>query len=119
MSNQDYELKADGTAVFHFDDITRTLKRPTLRQYRELVESLGAMRDKLIAASDAANGEEVNVPVALQFDELLGWLGQVCETLSGESLPDEDLLPPWVLSPQIAGDLVTHWSTIPSHRGGR
>jgi hypothetical protein len=117
MSNQDYELKTDGTAVFHFDDITRTLKRPTLREYRELVESLGNLRDELIEAS--GGDTEVNVPVKLQFDKLLGWLDEVCQTLSGEPLPDEDSLPPWVLSPQIAGDLVTHWSTIPSHRGGR
>lgn len=119
----DYSLEDDGTAVFEFGGITRTLKRPTLKQYRTAIETLGAMRSEL---SEALSDDDVSIEIGPQIDALIGWLDEVFTSLAGEGLPkdsagnvDEDLLPAWLLSGSIINSLIAHWQAVPSHRGGR
>lgn len=141
MSNEGYTLNEDGTAVFEFAGIIRTLKRPTLGQYRSILESLGEFRDEVLRAAKAAEkGEAVQLKIGEQLDKLLNWIDGVFVQLAGEGLPrkivtvedttgetpgsteeviDEDKLSPWLLSGVVVTELVTHWQSAPSRRGGQ
>jgi len=150
-----YTLNEDGTAVFEFSGIIRTLRRPKLGEYRAILESLGEFREEILRAAEAArkaaaDGEESTAPsvkIGEQLDKLLTWLDGVFEKLAGEGLPrrlawvdetgkevpdgtptegltsteifDEDKLEPWLLSGVVVTDLVQHWQTVPSRRGGQ
>lgn len=122
----DYTLNPDGTATFEFDEFTRVLRRPTLRQYRTSLESLGAMREQALEAQEP-DGESVSInTVGVQLDLVIAWFDETFKDLAGEGLPrteddvvDEDKLPPWLLNAELIGKLVTHWQTNPSRRGAR
>ena len=128
-----YELNDEGTVTFHFDgvgpereNVDRTLRRPKLKQYRRLVESLGKMRSALPDIPDEATAEEAavlmssaKIDVNEQFDKLLEWLREVFDTLGDGPLPDEDDLPTWVLNGAIPKDLIGHWISVPTGRGAR
>ena len=112
----DYALEDDGTVQFNFGGITRVLKRPTLRQYREIMQGLGDLRDQLLENGDTG-------VVKVQIDVMVKWFDDVFTSLAGEGLPkigkhvDEDKLPSWLLSNDIVTDLVRHWQTVPSRPG--
>lgn len=121
-----YKLNDDGTAAFTFEDFTRTLKRPTLRQYREAVESLGLMRDDVVKA----NPDTVQSIVKVNIDLVIQWFDEVFLSLAGEGFPriadetgdlviDEDRIAPWLLAGTIIAELVSHWQENPSPHGAR
>ena len=130
----DYVLNDDGTANFEFDNFTRVLKRPTLGQYRQLVEGLGALRDEVlnkITTDDATQKQTASVQIELVVD----WFDNTFRVLAGEGFPrktvpateetpehevvDEDKLPSWLISAELVAELIGHWQTVPSHRGDR
>lgn len=137
-----YTLNEDGTAVFEFGGIIRTLRRPKLIEYREVLEDLGEFREEILRAAEAAKraaetGDASQVPsvkIGEQLDKLLSWLDSVFVTLAGEGFPrvektqddgsvvlviDEGKLEPWLLAGQVVTDLVQHWQTVPSRHGGQ
>jgi hypothetical protein len=141
-----YTLNEDGTAVFEFDGLIRTLRRPKLGQYRTLIESLGEFREEVLQAAKAAEDGADAAPLKIgeQLDKLLDWFDGVFTSLAGEGLPrrtayfdgqgketteelavssgqviDQDRLEPWLLSGQVVTDLIQHWQTVPSRRGGQ
>ncbi len=125
----DYTLNPDGTVDFDLGGIQRHLKRPTLGQYRTLVEAL---------ADEGEHGENDSA-IKIRIDQMVTWLDKVCIELAGEGLPrteipdpapkakagatitviDEDKLPAWISSQALPTDLVLQWQTIPNHRGGQ
>lgn len=114
--------QATGEVVFTFEkgdgsgEITRTLRRPKLKEYRTLVEAVGAMRDD-VATDDAA--EMTTRDINKGMTRLLEWFQLVFSTLSGEALPPEDDLPAWLIGGDVTRDLIAHWQATPSRRGGR
>lgn len=122
-------FNTDGTITFDYGDLHRVLKRPSLRQYRNLLESLSRMRDEALARSggDLEDESKVNMGViSYQLDALVAWFDEMFESLSGERLPrrddgsiNDDLLPSWLLSGGVINDVVSHWQTVPSRHGGR
>jgi hypothetical protein len=114
-----FDRRADGTVRFQFNGTgTISLGRPTLKQYRNLVESLSDLRSRAsgTTAEDGSvrEGEEITL-----LDLLLEWYAVVFTELGDGPLPDEENLPAWLLNGQIAADLVEHWQKVPSRRGGR
>lgn len=129
----DYDLRDDGTVHLIFSGIQRTLKRPTLGEYRELVEALG--EEGSSSPGDSA--------VKIRVDQMVAWLDKVTLSLAGEGLPrtallnketgevvldeannpvlivDEKKLPSWVSGQELAVDLIRQWQTIPNRRGGQ
>jgi hypothetical protein len=123
MSDNDgYDLNENGTITFEFEGITRVLKRPTLGQYRGVIDALGTLRDDVVAAQK----EGTDLKPGQQLDLLIVWLDHVLVTLAGEGLPrtadgvfDEDRIPAWLLSGTVVTDVIGHWQTVPSRHGGR
>lgn len=90
----------------------RTLRRPTLGQYRRFVEALSSLGDS-VDGDEKDNGLTATVNwLRLLFDgnsEVRG--------LSDVSLPEsQDDLPSWLVSGEVAKDLITHWQTVPARQ---
>jgi hypothetical protein len=114
----DYSLNDDGTVTFAFEHVTRMLRRPNLRQYRDAVESLSRLRQSYM------NPESGTVDMDKQLDGIVSWFDSVFQSLAGEGFPrnedgsiDDTQLPPWLLNAEIITDLIGHWQTSPNRRG--
>lgn len=147
-----YELNEDGTAEFAFEGVFRKLKRPTLGQYKAILEALADLRGDILKRQrelEGLEGEELEakkrelaetVDLSEQINVFLGWLDVVFATLAGEGLPrttitvedptgetppaeksvfDDTKLPVWITNALVITDLVQHWQTVPSRRGGQ
>ena len=127
-----YDLNDDGTITFDFGDgLVRTLRRPKLKQYRALLESLNSMRRDLVSdvpdVDENSTPEEIaaaeaamkDVDVDAQFDKLVGWLREVFSVIGDGPLPDEDQLDAWIVNGTVTADLVKHWTKVPTRRGGQ
>ena len=86
---QGLELNQDGTAILHLPDgQTRVLRRPRLRQFRELVEGLTRAQQSLEADRDAQEkaekaGEPPPEISPVRADEvMMGWLNEVIAALA-------------------------------------
>lgn len=126
----DFDCRRDGTIVLKFQhaggEVTRTLRRPVLEEYRELTGSLMDLRDELAEDVQPRDGDtEIDIATRVgraqlerQQDRMLEWLTSVFSTLGNEPLPTEGL-PPWIMSPDVATEMVGHWQAVPSRHGGR
>jgi len=126
----DFDLRRDGTAVFKFqhneNEVTRTLRRPVLEEYRDLTGDLMDLRDDLAEDMRPETGDtELEIAARVnraqlerQQDRMLDWLRKVFSALGNEPLPEIGL-PPWIMSPEVATDLISHWQSVPSRRGGK
>lgn len=119
----DYSLNDDGTITFAFDTVTRVLRRPSLKQYREAVEELARVRSGLFGG-DLLNPKIAGVDE--QLDKIIGWFDTVFVALAGEGLPrtpegeiDDAVLPSWLLNGDIIQEMVSHWQTSPNRRGAQ
>lgn len=124
----EYTFNDDGTADFEFPKFSRKVRRPNLKEYRELVERL--------------TGDVAESAVKVRISEVLSWWDTVFTTLAGEGLPrtkkvdeegktvkdendepvmiiDEAKLEPWLITDQMIVGLVAHWQTFPSPPGDR
>lgn len=132
----------DGTAVVHLISRDVTLRRPTLRQYRELRETLEAAQEKAQPQADALSVAAIalnNTPTddrtseatlafaaQVRYDTItvrnLGeeirvmWLMDVMRTLS-DAVVSEDELPPEVLDGPWPSELIDHWRSRPTRPG--
>lgn len=119
------DYRDDGTTIVEFDGgVIRTLRRPKLKQYRTLVESLTRMRRELLPDVDLNNVEEAtkaaqNLDPNEQFDRLLAWLSTVFEALGDGPLPSEDELDSWIVNGEVTRRLVEQWTKVPTRRGGQ
>jgi hypothetical protein len=115
-----FDLKKNGTVFLRWEGQQegsiqeRTLRRPTLGQYRAFVELLGEL-------SERGEGEEASLGSGLQAT--VNWLriifngdeGRGVRGLSDRPLPDDDEeLPAWLVSGDVARDLILHWQTSPT-----
>jgi hypothetical protein len=124
MSDEFFQLNDNGTVDFGFGGITRTLARPTLGQYRRLLEKLGAARDSLVVDENDPDAKQPRIEE--QFEKLLEWFDDLFKMLAGEGFPrnddgsiDEDSVPSWIIASDVVTDLVKHWQVVPSRRGGQ
>lgn len=123
---QGLELNPDGTAALHLPDGgTRVLRRPKLRQFRELVEGLTRAQKSLEADRDAQEAaEKAGEPPPdispVRADEvMLAWLNEAITVLApGTPTLTEDDVEPWMTTTGITTALVVHWRTVPSLPGG-
>lgn len=105
-------LNEDGTATYTFGKATRTLRRPNLAEYRELIEFLN--RDS-----------EKTTEFGTKIDKAVEWWDLVCTTLAGEGLPkkddkvDQTKIDPALITDASMIELVVHWQTVPSLPGER
>jgi len=120
---EEFTLNPDGTITFDLDGAVRVLRRPTLRQYRDALETLSALRDEI---EPSAEDEGFSTTVKIQLDKIVLWLDHIFKELAGEALPrtsdgeiDDTKLPAWLLSGELIASIITHWQAVPSHRGGR
>lgn len=126
---ENLSFNTDGTITFEYENLHRVLKRPSLRQYRTLLESLSRMRDEALERGGGEELDETKVNmgvIAFQMEALVKWFDEMFDALSGEPLPrrddgsiDDDRLPSWLLSGGVINDIVTHWQSVPSRHGGR
>src|SRR5437763_1538090 len=84
----------------------RHLRRPTLREYRILVEQMGELAGKSVAGKPASSLGHTLEWMKLVFEgsEELGLPG-----LSDQPLPGEDDLPSWLVAGEVPSNLVSHW----------
>lgn len=118
MAEDGFELVADGTVVFQLSEkSTIKLRRPSLGEYRKLVEQVEQMQEDAAAIITSKNGA---LTVDKLSDLLLEWVRLAVSLLgSPEELPPEDELPAWILNADLTRDLVAHWQKVPSRRGVR
>jgi len=129
MPEDNYTLETDGTVTFDIGDgSTRRLKRPSLGQYRKLMELLDTLRRDANKRQQerTERGDATQAPGAGEsVDDMVTWLDGVFNELSDSPLPrmndsvDIDKLPVWFVSTELVTDLIGHWQSTPSHRGGR
>lgn len=131
-------LNPDGTITLGIDDITRQLRRPNLGEYRLLMEAYGKIRDDITDfvanPGDEENTESEQVTnrnlVTVAVRVVVEWLDLVSVTLAGEGLPrveldagksvvDESKLEAWLVNTGTIAEVIAHWQTRPSRRGGR
>lgn len=112
-----FELRNDGTVCLQFDENkTVNLRRPTLGEYRLLIEAIERVRSE---ASAVVNDEADVTTVDKLNDLVLDWFRLVFKTLGDGELPGEDDMPAWVLNSELPRDLIDHWQKVPSRRGVR
>jgi len=96
------ELQPSGTIVLRFGDWESTLRRPTLRELRELIAS---------ASSEKLDPEA-------QMTANLEWVRRALNLLGANQwMADLDDFPPFVIAAEFASELVKHWRTVPLVRG--
>lgn len=121
------ELADDGRVIIRNRADEWILERPTLGEYRKLVELAGVADEKYAAAVAAVPadhpdraGEQTKVAEALQFgpDALYGQLVRgFVELLSSKEPPDVDDLPAWAVSGRAAARMLAHWRAVPLDLG--
>jgi hypothetical protein len=128
------ELRLDkpaGTITLRIEgQPVRTLRRPTVKQLRHLIERWTALRDEVFDMSrevpaDPAqpNGRKIHPPregvPAFAVQEIgARWLSEVIEVLTGEAI-DSDDLPAWTTTGgTMFSALTAHWFEVPLAFGG-
>lgn len=121
------ELADDGRVIIRTRADEWILERPTLGEFRKLVEAAGAADEKYNAAlaaipADHPNraDEQTKVAEALQFgDEALygqlvrGFVAMLCT----KDPPDVEDLPSWAVSGRAAARMLAHWRAVPLDLG--
>jgi hypothetical protein len=119
MTTSPLQLNPDGTVTLSLDDGTWLIRRPKLRQFRELVESLARLRKTLNDEIAEAEETKVDVPVTRPDELMLGWLNEVLATLGPvDAQLTDDNADAWMTTSGVSTDLITHWRTRPPVRGG-
>lgn len=119
------ELADDGRVIIRTDGGEWVLRRPTLGEYRRLVELAGAADEKLRVAVEAT--EDVNAQVQISAALQYGAEGQPAlygavirayiEMLAEGEPPDIDDLPSWAVSSRAAARMIGHWRAVPLDLG--
>lgn len=120
-----FEPQANGTVKFVIDGNAFTLRRPKVKQFRLLRETLievGGSDDDSVKAVDSGK-----LPPTLETaesreekeDALLSWWRLVFDTLGDETgeLPDNDDLPTWLFDAAIIPKLLETWLRSPQVLG--
>lgn len=114
-SDDAVELMASGQVRATINQVTHTLKRPSIGEFRLLREFLNELAD----AAKPADGDDKPAP-ADQTDELLAWQRQAFELLADRPIDtDNDDLPAWMADPSLPAILIGHWRQVPVVRGVR
>lgn len=114
----------DGRVKMTIDGTKYVLKRPKIKEFRLIRESL------IDVARDAGASEEQTEELARsgkldaaiiteREDELFKWWTLVFDTLEekGQSLPPTDELPVWILGPNIVPEMMNAWLNRPARPG--
>lgn len=132
-----FDLNSDGTVSISLETGEKwTLRRPKLREYRELVENLARRRknyrqdladaEKALQArmENAAPDEDIDVNeeadsmAGKSIDLMMEWVNDVLVMLGNPSTPmTDDNAPVWVISGNISTSLFSHWQSVPQARG--
>lgn len=121
MITENVSFNPDGTITFEFEgtgedgaaiQLKRVLRRPKLKQYRNLMATLADVETK----SNEVPEEERSAN--LTIDLIIDWYNEVFSTISEPV--NEDDIPVWVATDQsLIMDIVKHWSTSPFRRGAK
>lgn len=121
------ELKDDGRVVIRTRTDEWVLERPTLGEYRKLLEMAEAadakLRDAVAAVPEdfpKRAEEQIRISEALQFgpESLYGTLVREFVLLLGEKEPpDIDDLPAWAVSGRASARMLAHWRSVPLDLG--
>lgn len=115
---------ADGRIRMTLDGTAYVLKRPKIREFRKLRETLVEISKRAGATdedAEAASRGKIDVATIVEReDEMLTWWAEVFGMLEekGQPLPDPDDLPLWLLGPTIVPDVMNAWLSRPAHPGG-
>lgn len=125
------ELADDGRVIIRTSAQEWVLRRPNLREFREIVE-LAEAADKQVTDALAAFvnpdgtpdiAAQINAVGALQVGtaETPPLFGALVRTyvsmLSDEEPMDVDDLPSWALTGAVSGRLISHWRSVPLDLG--
>lgn len=116
MAKEDaFDPQLNGTVKFVIDGIAFTLRRPKIKEFRIIRESLmemGKPEEKTDGTYSELDHEE-------REDALLKWWNLVFETLGNaeKELPPNDDLPLWLFDSEIIPSLMAVWMKSPQVRG--
>lgn len=139
------ELMSTGALRVWIDGTPYRMRRPRVREFRQLREAIHDISDEITALADAAQRRQVEIATAIserdtpQTDDerlevrklgrelaarreelYLGWWALVGEKLCETSgWPDLDDMPAWAGEAESATELVSHWRSTPSLSGAR
>jgi len=130
MAKEDaFEPQPNGTVKFVIDGLAFSLRRPKIKEFRNIRENLIALgADSVEEATEAAEAvEQGKLPPMLDTeaarnakeDLLLDWWRLVFDTLgdSEKELPSNDDLPLWLFDSEIIPKLLNVWMRSPLVRG--
>ena len=121
------------------------LRRPKMRELRDFRQAEWDIADEISVWIDATRTEiqdldlpaddaeidpaklkaarDINLRVGRESTALseslrLPWIANVLGVLGGRTVEEDDL-PPWAATPELARDLIGHWLQVPTRRGSR
>lgn len=126
------ELADDGRVIIRTQTQEWVLRRPNLREFREIVE-LAEAADRVMAETLAGCVKDDGTPDIEAQIQAVGDLqvgtadrpalfGDLIRTyvsmLSDEEPMDVDDLPSWAVTGRVSGRLIAHWRAVPLDLGG-
>jgi hypothetical protein len=132
MAKEDaFDPQPNGTIKFVIDGALHTLRRPKIKEFRNLREVLAdiganSIEDVEEAAAAVEKGE---APPSLRDeakrqereDELLEWWQLVFKTLNSDDkpFPSNDELPMWLFDGEIIPTVLKTWLSVPPRLGAK
>jgi len=126
MKDDLLEPQPNGTVKMSLAGVAFTLRRPKIKEFRVIRETLVALGTDSIddAASAATSVKKGKLPVNLttdvdREDKLLDWWRLVFDTLSDnpDDLPENDELPLWLFDAEVIPQLLQVWLKSPQVLG--
>jgi hypothetical protein len=110
------DYRPDGTIHINAGDRQVVLRRPTIRDYRELRNAQAELAARLTTLR--GDPDQVDEFTELAQEWALDWVTQVIARLGDGGFPDDpDEWPVWLTSFTLPGRIVDHWQTVPLASG--
>lgn len=112
----------DGRVRLTINGVKYVLKRPRMKEFRKLRETLMDITRRAGATPEeaelASRGKVDISEIVEREDELLSWWSEVFGMLEekDQALPPEDELPPWLIGPVVA-ETINAWLLRPARPG--
>ena len=126
-----FDPQPNGTIKFVMNGLPYVLKRPKIKEFRNLREMLAEIgANSLEDVEEAAQAvEKGEAPPSLRDeakrqereDELLEWWQLVFTTLntSDKPIPENDDMPMWLFDGDIIPTVLKTWLSVPHHLGAK
>lgn len=122
-------LADDGTIIIRTKTQEWILERPTLGEYRKLVELTEAtdqvLRSALAEVPDGPDQAQVRLDLADDFQKgtngrpalYANLVRSFCEMLAAGDPPDVEDLPSWAVTSRPVARMIAHWRAVPLDLG--